>query len=150
MIGATGGQRNTDGTTEAEVSSYHHNRRTYREDHHERSDRNRSHKGPELQRQYVSGWASDPADRKTRNSQQECKVEWAYKPAANQKDKTTKMIGLMGRDPGNQKRTVTGSVSRDRETEGNLPGEMARHQEPDGGGPHNSQRLHRETETHWI
>jgi hypothetical protein len=38
-----------------------------------------------------------PADRRTQNPQQVCKVEWAYKPAANQKNKTTKTIGPMRR-----------------------------------------------------
>jgi hypothetical protein len=127
-------------------------------------------------RTYLGKWGHEKTDRgrppegqnpqRNQNLPRVCKFEWACKPAADQRNETEKVIGLMGHDPPEETESgpTTEGVSydhhkekthlkllrfgnRDSDREGTYLGK-SRCRNRDSGGPWEGQELRRELMTH--
>ena len=84
-----------------------------------KSDPGRPPEGQNTQLQYIFDWASEPANRRNQDSRQYYKIEWAYKPATNERNKKGKVIGLTRHDSPDETKSgpATEGVSYDHHKE---------------------------------
>ena len=116
VIGATGAQRNSDGTTESNVSNDRDEKKAYPEtSRHKKDNREWPRKDQEPERQYGLNWGNKPRNQKP---QRQYESDRAYKPANEMNNRRNRQYGSFASQSGvrNDKEEI-GPAGHDLETE---------------------------------